>query len=405
MFTRRKVLTTVPAAVAAASLTQPAGASAEVDVQIDPAHMTDAQKKLHAIRFPKLDQEGVADFVLGFKKSLGAGPARQQWVAHTQAFLRSKGLDMLDDSDLAYEQAWATMMQDPLYAARTRVQWSAQDIMWDRVMRVFHRDADTFLAKMDAADKTGPGTLELNPDLVIPEYALHEIHRQPGGYVGDAFAGWVYHWALAKIFYQGRSDHDEMHEALAQSHPKPADGQVRRVLDVGCSSGMTTTSYKERFPHAEVWGIDAGAPMVRYAHYRAAKMNLEVHFAQRLAEDTKFPDNHFCMVDDFFLFHEVPVDVAKKIAAEMFRITRPGGVWKHNDIASQGNPNAHPSHTILGKAGSWDTHRNNYEPWWIDRENSDFPAILRAAGFQVDITGEAHPNGVLVPRVISTKPV
>jgi SAM-dependent methyltransferase len=371
----------------------------------DAGGMTEAHKQLHAVRLPKLDQESVMDFVLGYKRALAAGRKDPRLSEHIAAFLRSKGLSPDSETNMDYEQAFDAMMEDPLYAARTRALWTSQDLMWDRVMRVFHRDADTFLAAMEATDNSGPGMLELNPDLEIPDYARHEIHRQPGGFVGDPFAGWAYHWALTKVFYQGRSDHDEMHTALAESHPMPKDGQVRRILDFGCSAGMTTTAYKERFPEAEVWGIDCGGPMVRYAHYRAVKLGLDVNFAQRLAEDSKFPDNYFCLIDDFFVFHEVTIDAARQIAAEMFRVMRPGGVWKHNDIASEGNPAARPNRTILGKANSWDTHRNNYEPWWIDRENCDFPRLLREAGFIVDIEGDSRPNGVLVPRVISTKPV
>ena len=45
-----------------------------------------------------------------------------------------------------------------------------------------------------AAEKKGPGTLELKPAMHIPDYAKHEIHILPGGYVGDPLAGYIYHY-------------------------------------------------------------------------------------------------------------------------------------------------------------------------------------------------------------------
>jgi SAM-dependent methyltransferase len=221
---------------------------------------------------------------------------------------------------MSYEEAFNTMLQDPQYQVRTRLSRSAQHLMWDRAHRVFKNDPEYYLSEMEKTDKSGPGKLELNPDMHIPEYTKYEIHTQPGGYVGDPFAGWLYHYALALGFFQGKSDHDEIFLAIAQNHPLPKDGKVLRVLDIGCGAGQSTTAIKERFPNAEVWGIDVGGPMVRYAHYRAAKMGLDVNFAQRLAEDTKFPDGYFDLVTDHIVFHEIPAKQAKQVVAEMHRV-------------------------------------------------------------------------------------
>jgi SAM-dependent methyltransferase len=375
-----------------------------LDVKIDPANLTEAQKAAHSVRFPKLDQESVMNFTEGFKKWLSSD---REWIKALEPRMAARGVNMRGETNLGYEEAFDTLIQDPVFAARTRLQWSSQDLMWDRTMRALHGDADKYLSAMEATDNAGPGSLELNPDMEIPHYTRYEIHRQPGGFVGDPFAGWAYNFALTEAFYLGRSKHDEMHTGLAQSHPKPADGVVRRVLDIGCSSGMTTTAYKERFPNAEVWGIDIGGPMVRYAHYRAVQLGLDVHFAQRLAEDTKFPDNYFDMINDFFIFHEVDEQAVDKIAAEMFRILRPGGNWKHNDIITQGNPGLPVDNSIYGKARAWDTHRHNYEPWWLERLECDFPEVLRRAGFEVDMPGatSSQGGGATVPLIVATKPL
>ena len=56
-------------------------------------------------------------------------------------------------------------------------------------------------------------------------------------------------------------------------------------------------------------------------------MDLDINFAQRLAEDTKFPDNYFDIVVVHLLFHEVSAAAAKNIYPEIHRVLRKGGVW------------------------------------------------------------------------------
>lgn len=403
MFDRRSILSGTSASlIAGAFNAYHAKADEVVDVRIDPNSLSPEYIKRHTVRFPKLDEDSYMNFIEGAKQ-WHSRTQGGQWTKHTEGFLKTKGTTMIDDTALEHEAAFKTMLEDPVFAARVRVQWTLQDLMWDRAVKFFHRNAEVYYAAMEATDKTDPGSLELNPDLAMPEYTLHEIHRQPGGYVGDPFGGWVYHWSLSQAFYQGKR-YDEVHVALAQSHEQPEDNTVNRILDIGCSSGMTTTAYKERFPNAEVWGVDVGGPMVRYAHHRAVKMGLDCHFRQALAEDTKFPDNHFDMVHDFFLFHEVSREGAEKIVKEMFRVMRPGGSWKHNDIPTEGNPSNRPSKTILGKAAAWNSLRGNYEPWWLECMNADFPGMLRNAGFIVEL-GAPGPGGVYGQgKVVAIKP-
>ena len=409
MLSRRNILaaTSVAAAVATAGTQQAKAAS--VDVKIDPYNQTEEQKALHTVRFPKLDQESQMSFFEGFKRWNGrdlAGPDARRGY---DAYLRSRDLPV-GETDLGYEECFKIMLEHPPYAAKTRFERSAQALMWNCAMDAFHGDADKYLTLMEETDNAGPGSLELNPG-IEPDYACHEIHAQPGGFVGDPFAGWVYHWALTTAFYQGRSEYDEGNLRTAQGCPKPADGEVRRILDAGCGSGVGTTAYKERFPNAEVWGIDVGGPMVRYAHHTALKKNLDVHFAQRLAEDSKFPDGYFDIVSASIMFHEMNAEAAKKVVPEIFRILRPGGVFNHVDLLTKGNPAGFIARTIREKAASWNTHRHNVESWYHEYTHTDFPELIRSVGFDVDLKrnsnsmmlNQAYQRGT--PPVVGFKPV
>lgn len=366
------------------------------DIRFDPYNLSTERKAASAVRFPSFDDNSAMDFVLGLRKWNSAERYGAVSMAQASDFIEKVGLQE-SSRDCGYEEAFDTMLQSPSFAMKVRLFRSLQMLMWNVTMRAFHDDSEKYLAMMAATDHVGPGKLELNPDLDLPDYTRHEIHGQPGGYVGDPFAGWAYHWALARGFYY-QFRHEENFMAVAQNCPKPADGQVRRILDLGCGSGLTTTALKLRFPQAEVWGIDAGGPMVRYAHHRAVRQNIDVNFAQRLVEDNKFPDDYFDIVSSYILFHEVRNDAAVRAAREIARVLRPGGVYNHVDTTTEGMRDAgevtstarpfpvrEESNSLLSKANAWQNHRHNCEPWALEYLGSNFPAMLQAAGLVVTI--------------------
>ena len=58
--------------------------------------------------------------------------------------------------------------------------------------------------------------------------------------------------------------------------------------------------------------------------------------------------------------------------------------------------------TVLAKAGQWADHRFNMERWAPEYRASDFPGVLRAAGFEVKIDPK-RPGAF--QEVTATKPV
>jgi ubiquinone/menaquinone biosynthesis C-methylase UbiE len=264
----------------------------------------------------------------------------------------------------------------PILATRNRLLRASQQMMWRNLNESFGRRRADIERALAEAETRGPGLVEWSPDFQVPDYARAEFHTQPGGYQGDALTGPVYHYGT-KVFFVGTNDQDDMHEALARLAPRPADGRVARVLDIGCSIGQGSTALKQALPQAEVTGIDAGAQMLRYAHLRAVELGVDVAFRQRLAEDTGFPDAHFDMVQSTILFHEVPFAVTRRIVREMFRVLRPGGVFNVFDF-----PAGEPIPAGLQYFLDID-HQYNGEPWSLEFVYGDFTRELRDAGFEV----------------------
>jgi SAM-dependent methyltransferase len=330
-------------------------------------------------RLPRLDLESQHDFITGFRKFVN-GPLTGAAEKRMNAKLKAAGIDPAADPPI--EKVLEIVGDDPVVANSARSWLSAQQINWRTLRAEFHGNSDAYLAEMEATDKVGPGTLELNPDIKLPDYTRHEIHIQPGGYVGDPFAGHSYLYGTNN-FYTGRNNQDELHQQYAGAVPTPVDGKVLRILDQGTSVGQFAMALKQRFPKAEVWGIDAGAPMVRFAHMRAVDLNIEVNFAQRLAEDSKFPDGYFDIVTNNIMFHEVSQDGARNILKESLRVLRPGGVYFPLDFYT----GSAPPKTAFGKFRSWWDMRWNGEPWRLDYAAFDMASAMRDVGFDVNENG------------------
>lgn len=326
-------------------------------------------------RMASLHLESQQDFTLGFRLM----HARAIKNASMNAFdrvLEREGIDPA--APLTIDDIRRLIELDPMINVASKTWLANQRITWKTLLDYYHANSDFYLTQLAEADRAGPGRLELAPSMNIPDYARHEIHIQPGGYVGDPFMGYVYHYGTNSFYISvmGHNEQDEVHRRVVSKLPVPADGKVRRILDMGCGIGQFTVALKERFPDAEVWGIDVGAPMIRYAHYRANELKNGANFAQRLASDTKFPSGHFDLVTSYIMHHEMPAAITRDVIAEAQRITRPGGVFYPIDFNSGGTKG--PAHGMYGR---WWDHRWNNEVWSLDYHSIDFSSEIASRGF------------------------
>ncbi|MEQ8736500.1 MAG: class I SAM-dependent methyltransferase [Rhodospirillaceae bacterium] len=329
-------------------------------------------------RLPELDLESSQDFLTGFRNFVNRD-MRQAAQKRFAVLMEERGLTA--DDDLPMSEILEMVEDDHIIMGSVRGWVSNQQLTWKQVQDHFHANADLYLAEMESADNIGPGSLELNPDLDIPEYTKHEIHIQPGGYVGDPFAGYINYYGVNN-FYGGSNYDDEVQAAIAERVQTPRDGKkVERILDLGCATGRLTFAMKDRFPEAEVWGLDVGGPMVRFAHTRGVDLGKDVHYVQRLAEDTKFPDNHFDLITAYIMFHEVTSEAQDKIIAEAKRILRPGGVFFPMDFQTGKQA---PKSNVYRSFSIWQDHKFNGEPWRVEYASRDFGDVIRAHGFDVD---------------------
>jgi len=114
---------------------------------------------------------------------------------------------------------------------------------------------------------------------------------------------------------------DGIHESLAD-WVGGAGLEPKRILDVGCGTGALMRRMVERFPAAELTGVDVSPNMVAQARERLPK-GLNVNFVEGPAEKLPFEDGQFDLVVTTICFHHWQSRV--KGIAEVRRVLAPGG--------------------------------------------------------------------------------
>ena len=287
------------------------------------------------------------------------------------------------------------MNQDDYFKFYASARRTSQELIWASVTPA----VEDALSRLAAIPTGTLGQLTLNPDTLMPRYATAiDIHCMPGGYAqdhgnGDMAAGAVYDRGVYLYMSGLMGPNNDGVGQLAARFLKARfpDLAPRRILDMGCGVGHATLPYKDVWPDAEVFGIDIGPALLRYAHARANSMGKDVEFVQANAEATGWPDGHFDLVTSHIFLHETSSVALPAILAESYRLLAPGGLMAHID---------QPSFTGLDAYQSFmqenETHYNN-EPFWTAYRKLDLEVLAQAAGFERDKV----ESDVLVAAVIA----
>ncbi len=356
------------------------------------------QQNMHAmLPKPTHDEASRQEFTKSFKgfiqSSLLPGLAPVFGGRVSPAFERTHGRAPADRRDIR-----AGMVEDVYfqhYAAANRI---AQELLWEATNVSVDRELPELIEKAaDLSAKSG-AKLAIPDHFDVPRYvSALDIHCMPGGYVtevapNDVSAGVLYDRGvyLYAMGYTG-PDNDDMGRSVCNYIKRKLNGfSPRRILDMGCTVGHSTLPYKELFPDAEVWGIDVGAPVVRYAHARAAALGQEVNFAQMNAEKVDFPDGHFDLVVSHILLHETSGKAMPNIFAECYRLLSPGGYMIHADL---------PPFDLMDPFTQFildnETWYNN-EPFWGAMRDLDQVELAAKVGFdRADVRFDTAPMAVM----------
>lgn len=331
---------------------------------------------------PTHDEHAREDFIVTLKMHMADHVYPYDEAVYEQKakpkFVKEKGR-----APTTSDEVHRLMMAEPYTKFWSAIARNMQEMLWDNQGRIAEHELPRIQNYVKRASNKAKGSLSLDPNFKIPRYIdAVDIHAMPGGYQTtlsdeDVFVGAVYDRG-AYYYTKGMAGRWGEGGAVATINLMRdmfPDFKPKRILDVGCAIGWTTTPWRDAFPDAEIHGIDVGAALLRYGHGRAEALGKVVHFHQMSGEDLKFEDNYFDLVFSGGVFHETSNTGARKMIKEMHRVLKPGGLTLNYDIPYGGEYGLHAQFML-----NWDSYYNA-EPFWRQWTAIDRTEFLTTAGF------------------------
>jgi SAM-dependent methyltransferase len=138
-----------------------------------------------------------------------------------------------------------------------------------------------------------------------------------------------------EVLFQNLAHDAAMVHALRSIH---AGLQTARVLDVGCGDGGSLWLFlRAGFDPSNLFGVDIREDSIGKARAKNPKVNFQCDNATNLS----YGDDAFDIAMETMMFLQLTDDeIAKRIASEMIRVTKPGGVllisdWRYSKPGSK----------------------------------------------------------------------
>ncbi|WP_439533359.1 methyltransferase domain-containing protein [Polymorphobacter sp.] len=331
-------------------------------------------------------QEFVKSLKLHLATSVSAGNRNAFEVRARPAWQKAHGSE-----PATYAEIRKSMTDEPYFNFWGAMLRNSQEMMWKSVQIPVQRQLPELIKASKETNGTN-GSLRLNPDMEIPRYhTMVDIHCMPGGYHTDfteddvangaVYDSAVYIYAMGRMGPYNSDIGDTTIAWIKANHP---DFKPKRILDMGCTVGHSTLAYCEAWPEAEVYGIDIGAPVLRYAHARAQALGKTVHFSQQNAEATDFEDGSFDLIVSHILVHETSNGAMRRIMRECNRLLADGGLVVHAETPPYRDLPTYDAFML-----DWDT-RNNNEPYWGASHEIVAADIAAETGFDPAKAFEAY---------------
>lgn len=223
----------------------------------------------------------------------------------------------------------------------------------------------------------------------LPDYFVQNFHYQTGGYLTDESAR-LYDVQVETLFMGTSGAMRRQALRPVANYIKGRNQRQLKLLDVACGTGRFISQIRQAFPCLPITGIDLSAAYIREAErYLADWRSIELLVGN--AEKLPAAENSYDVVSCIYLFHELPPEVRRTVAAELARVLKPGGLFVFVDSLQYGD---NPSYDGLLEAFPQRFHEPYYRNYLVD----DLNAVFEAQGLQIDKTYNA-----LLSKVITCK--
>jgi ubiquinone/menaquinone biosynthesis C-methylase UbiE len=153
----------------------------------------------------------------------------------------------------------------------------------------------------------------------------------------------------------------------------------QKILDLGCGTATLTILIKNKFPMAEVVGIDIDPEILKIARDKVNKSGLNLLLELCSSTELKFPNESFDRILSSMAIHHLNRDQKVKTFKEVFRVLRPEGEFHIMDFNKPHNLLMYILSLVLAQFNKFGEPTN-------DNISGKLPELLTQAGFsRVDI--------------------
>jgi ubiquinone/menaquinone biosynthesis C-methylase UbiE len=254
-----------------------------------------------------------------------------------------------------------------------------------------------FFADLGAIDRRRREQIDsdLEAGNAYPDYYRRNFHYQTDGYLSERSAA-LYDFQVEVLFNGGAEAMRRQALVPIAQHLRGRRIREQRLLDVACGTGSFLAMIKHNYPRLPVTGLDLSAPYLRHAGASLARWSW-VDLIEGAAEALPFADGTFSLVTCVYLFHELPRAVRRKVAEEMARALRPGGLLVFVDSFQRGDEPAFDGLLELFPLAY-------HEPYFADFVRDDLSRLFADAGLATVGAERAYMSKVLTlakPEILS----
>jgi ubiquinone/menaquinone biosynthesis C-methylase UbiE len=248
-------------------------------------------------------------------------------------------------------------------------------------------DLPSTVARRNERDATSARAAAATGDL--PDYFVQDFHFQTDGYLSDRSAR-LYDLQVETLFYgaAGAMRRQGLRPIAAYMHGR--DQRRINLLDVACGTGRFLRAARLAYPAMKLTGLDLSPAYLNEAR-RHIKGLRPVDLIAANAEAIPLPSASQDIVTTVFLFHELPPEVRRRVAAEMARVLKPGGLLVFIDSLQMGD---RPAYDALLEMFPARFHEPYYRHYAID----DLDAVFRDVGLEAVEQATAFLSKMMVRR-------
>jgi len=110
-----------------------------------------------------------------------------------------------------------------------------------------------------------------------------------------------------------------------------------RLLDLACGTATLTLALKQKFPQAEIHGLDGDPNILRLARNKTSNNKAEIIFTEAFSTELPYSDDYFDAIVSSLFFHHLTPENKRKTLLEVQRVLKTGGTLHIADWGKSSN--------------------------------------------------------------------